>query len=244
MRKNRFLILLILLLMLIFVCSGCVEEKTYNTHILLYGNNMETTLDLGSFAVAELSSVDKVQIVEVFIDDVEKFLNFLRNSDYYVGETILKDCYDFEGIFSENFNIGDKSIVFEKQGTYWVCRNVMNKYFYFICVPNVQIRSVDKDNTKIGVSFPQFIFAPDANPENSNTLYKVAYSYDELKNIIANKKCEDNLNRIYIDCLYINSNSNIYGEGITYFSFDSNDNTITFADEYEVSYDANQNLQS
>ncbi len=242
--RTVFVFILFTILLSSFFMAGCAKPKTENVPIILIGENQGVRLEIGSFEVTAFSSEDKLQIVEVLKDDADKFEDFIKSSEFYLGEIELKDCYNFQKDFSKNFHIGDKCAVLSDGENYWICRKVLDKYFYFMFVPYIKIVGKDKDGTSISISLPEYIFASDIEIDELNTPYKVLYDWEELKDCIALKSFDDSLKTMYINCFCVNFDMLIMGNGTISFEYNDVDKTITFSDECEVSDDAYKNSQS
>lgn len=231
MFKNKFVILLIsiALFLSVFALSSCVQVKTENMDIIIHGDNMGTSIDLGKFEVAQKDYIGNAVRVEVLKSDADKFIEFMNSSEYYIRDFTLYECYNFDREFAGGYHVGDTCKLFYNDDGYWIARQVNGKYFYFQYVPLISPWGKSSDGVKFNSEVPILIFDKDSDGRAVGVPYKVLYGWEELKTFFPDGRCDDENKRMYIECSWV---KNYYIDvGVTYFDYDEETSSITFSEE-------------
>lgn len=233
MYKNKFLILLltIILFISVFTLSSCVHAKTENMDIIIHGDNMGISIDLGKFEVAQIDYMGNAVRVEVLKSDADKFIEFMNSSEYYIRDFTLYECYNFDREFSDGYHVGDNCKLFYNDDGYWIARQVNGKYFYFQSIPIVS-PIVENENAVRAIGFlPSVIFSADMEGDEPGIPRKVLYDWEELKIFFPESEYDDELKKIYARCYdFLNS-----VEGVVEISYDEENSTITVSNGWEAS---------
>lgn len=231
MFKNKFVILLIsiALFLSVFTLSSCVQAKTENMDIIIHGDNMGISIDLGKFEVAQIDYMGNAVRGEVLKSDADKFIEFMNSSEYYIRDFTLYECYNFDREFSDGYHVGDNCKLFYNDDGYWIARQVNVKYFYFQYVPLISPWGESSDGVKFNSEVPILIFDKDSDGRAVGVPYKVLYGWEELKTFFPDGRCDDENKRMYIECSWL-KNYHI-SDGVTYFDYDEETSSITFSEE-------------
>lgn len=215
--------------MCILLGTSCVSAKTQVRNITIWGTSPDDSLELGEFDVVSTSSIGKTKVYEVLKSDADKFVKMMNESEYFVTDFTLKECFLYKYYLSDGFSDGDECKLFYFSGNYWVARQVNVKYFYFSYLPGIPRVGQTVVGNKFSVDTPTVIWADEIEDEETYLPYKVLYSWDELKKFFPDADFDDTNKRIYLA-----AKSYVEGEGLTYIIYDETSSTITLSNYWEA----------
>ena len=229
-KKILIIILLVIIITIMTVFASCAKIQTENSTINIVGTHPGVSIVFGNFDIVSRKNSNGLTIFEVLPEDADEFKQLTFGSEYCVGEFTLHECYKYDTVFAEGFNIGDICKLFFDGEEYWLGRQVNGKYFYFQSIPFVS-PIVENENAVRAIGFlPSVIFSADMEGKEPGIPRKVLYDWEELKIFFPESKYDDVLKKIYARCYdFLNS-----VEGVVEISYDEENSAITVSNNWEA----------
>lgn len=111
---------------MVIICSlcGCLPNRTHNGDDYLKNVGI-----IGKFNVTQLFNSDNSLYIGIRLQDQKAFVNMIKNSPYYRGDFVLKECAMSNYFERYKEKVGNNCFVFARDNHIWLGRFYSRKYF-------------------------------------------------------------------------------------------------------------------
>lgn len=188
-------VFLIIMAILSLLCA-CLPDKSKESDISIWFYDQPSNYSLGRFKISTSYYDDHTNYIGIKPKDKNDFIKFIKSSDLYGGELIIKDCENNNLLDRHNEKIGSSVYIFASDGYIWLGRFYTNKLFKIMEMPASCIFILNGDNS---ILINGLLLSPTDNEEYHQGIeYSTPWNWDELKILFNNSVFDDNNHTIEI----------------------------------------------
>lgn len=197
-RKKSLLtisICLIIMITLSLLCA-CLPDRSVESDISIWFYDQPSDYSLGRFKITTSYYDNHTNYIGIKPKDKNDFIKFIKSSNLYGGELIIKDCESNNLLDRHNEKIGSSVYIFASDGYIWLGRFYTNKLFKIMEVPAKCIFILNGDKS---ILINGLLLSPTDNEEyHQGVEYRTPWNWDELKILFNNSAFDDNNHTIEI----------------------------------------------
>ena len=196
-KKSLLTISVFLIIMTIFsLLCACLPDKSKESDISIWFYDQPSNYSLGRFKITTSYYDEHANYLGIKPRDKNDFIKFIKSSDLYGGELIIKDCERNDWLDSRNEKIGSSVYIFASDGYIWLGRFYTNKLFKIMEVPAKCIFILNGDKS---ILINGLLLSPTDNEEyHQGVAYRTPWSWEELKLLFNNSTVDENNHTIQI----------------------------------------------
>ena len=196
-KKSLLTISICLIVMTIFsLLCACLPDKSKESDISIWFYDQPSNYSLGRFKITTSYYDEHANYLGIKPRDKNDFIKFIKSSDLYGGELIIKDCERNDWLDRHNEKIGSSVYIFASDGYIWLGRFYTNKLFKIMEVPAKCIFILNGDKS---ILINGLLLSPTDNEEyHQGVEYRTPWNWDELKILFNNSAFDDNNHTIEI----------------------------------------------